>query len=51
MRILVQKGGQRMWVSNPEKIKYWEAIAGKSSALAKKLGGGIGNVSVLKRVK
>ena len=51
MRILVQKGGQRMWISNPEKIKFWERMASNSSALAKKLGGGIGNVSVLKRVK
>ena len=45
------KGSQRMWVSNPEKIKFWEALAGSSSALATKLGSGVGNVRILKRVK
>jgi len=51
MKILVMKGSQRMWVSNPKKIKFWEALAGSSSALAQKLGGGLGNVRILKRVK
>ena len=51
MRILVQKAGQRMWVSNPKKIKFWERIASSSSALAVRLGGGLGNVRILKRVK
>ncbi len=51
MRILVRKGGQKMWVKNPEKIKFWEALASQSSALVTKLGAGVGNVVVLKRVK
>ena len=51
MRILVRKGGQKMWVSNPEKIKFWEALANQSSALAQRLGSGTGSVEVLKRVK
>jgi len=51
MKILVMKGSQRMWVSNPKNVKFWEALASSSSALAKKLGGGLGNVVVLKRVK
>lgn len=40
-RILVRKMGQRMWVSNPERIAFWEAVASRSGS----------HVVVLKRVE
>ena len=27
MRVLVKRGGQRMWVKDPKKIKFWKAMA------------------------
>jgi len=27
MKILVQKKGQKMWVKDPKKIKYWKQMA------------------------
>ncbi len=51
MRILVRKGSQKIWVTNPKKIKFWEGMAISSSALAVKLGSGVGTVEILKREK
>ena len=49
--ILVKKGGQKMWVKDPKKIKFWKAMAKRSSS--KTLQGDEGEpvIKILKEVK
>lgn len=40
-----------MWVKDPKKIKFWEAVANNSNRLSVNLGAQVANVQILKRVK